>query len=133
MGHKKTGRKSGILPLITSNVRTQQIVSWHATAPFTKCYCQKALKINISCNGFKTRYFHYAKRNEITHIRGFQTKETPSAIKQRQIPKGFGGGGYEERVTHGEAIRELQQESNPRFHDRPTRRQYITAERLREV
>jgi hypothetical protein len=26
-------------------------------------------------------------------------------------------------VTHGEAIRELQQKSNARFHDRPTRRQ----------
>jgi len=59
---------------------------------------------------------------------------TASKLKKRQLPpsndKSRGG---EEPVPHGEAIRELQQESNARFHDRPTRRQYITAKRLREV
>jgi hypothetical protein len=59
-----------------------------------------------------------------------------SKLKKLHLPSSNDksrGEGEEERVTHGEVIRELQQESNARFHDRPAHRQYITAERPREV
>jgi hypothetical protein len=55
-----------------------------------------------------------------------------SKLKKRQIERERERGGGDP-LTHGEAIRALQQESNARFHDRPMRSKYITAERLREI